>query len=106
MRRWRSEDGMQADGFFEGLGEIIGTVIRWIVDGLGWLFALFATAGSDFLDGLSRALGISPSFLGMIALVIGLLLLVAAVRALLRRAFISGVIWLLLGLWLLSWLIS
>lgn len=36
---------------------------------------------------------------------IGLLLLIAAVRAFFRRAIVSGLILLLLGLWLLSWLI-
>ena len=45
------------------------------------------------------------SVLGLIALVIGLLLLAACVRAFVRRRFIAGIIWLLLSLWLLSLII-
>ena len=48
------------------------------------------------------ALGMDASLISLAALVGGLLILVSAVRALLRRAFISGVLLLLLGLWLLS----
>ena len=39
-------------------------------------------------------------------LVIGLLFLYNAVRAFMRASIIGGVIWLLLGLWVLSWVIS
>lgn len=45
------------------------------------------------------------SLLSLAALVLGLMLLAAAVSAFVRRSFISGLIWLFLGLWLLSWLI-
>jgi hypothetical protein len=55
---------------------------------------------------MSKALGITPSLLGVVVLVIGLLLLYAAVRAFLRRSIIAGLIWLFFGLWLLGGLIS
>ena len=45
------------------------------------------------------------SLLSLVALVIGLLLLVAAVRSFFRGSIIGGLVWLFLGLWLLSWLI-
>ncbi len=45
------------------------------------------------------------SLISLVALALGLMLLVAALRAFLRRSIIAGVIWLFLGLWLLSWLI-
>jgi hypothetical protein len=96
---------MLVEGFFDGLGQVLGTLIRWIVEGLSGFFALFANAGEDFLQGLSRALGMQTSLLGLIALVIGLMLLAAAVRAFIRRAWISGSLYLLLGLWLLSLMI-
>lgn len=96
---------MQA-GFFEWLGEALGSAIRFIIDALGGAFALFTEAGADFIEGLSRALGMNPSFLGLVVLVIGLLLLFLAARSLLRRAFISGVLLALLGLWLLSWVVA
>lgn len=96
---------MRVEGFFDWLGAAVGTVIRFIVELLTGLFDLIGSAGQHFLGGLSRALGMEASLLGLIALVIGLLLLVAAVRAFVRRRVIAGVIWLLLGLWLLSLII-
>lgn len=96
---------MRVEGFFEWLGEALGTVIRYIVDALGGFFAMFANAGQSFLEGLARTLGMDYSLLSLVALAIGLLLLVAAVRAFFRRSIVSGVIYLFLGLWLLSWLI-
>jgi len=96
---------MRVEGFFEGLGQALGTVIRYIVDALSGFFAMFANAGQSFLEGLSRTLGMDHSLLSLVALAIGLMLLVAAVRAFFRRSIVGGVIYLFLGLWLLSWLI-
>ncbi|WP_028240849.1 hypothetical protein [Stutzerimonas azotifigens] len=96
---------MQVQGFFEWLGEALGSIIRFIVDLLGGFFDMLASAGHNFIQGLSRALGMDSSLVSLAALVVGLMLLIAAVRALFRRAFVSGLILLLLGLWLLSWLI-
>jgi divalent metal cation (Fe/Co/Zn/Cd) transporter len=97
---------MQVEGFFDWLGHALGTVIRWIVDGLSGVLHLIGNAGSQFLHGLSGALGITPSLLSIVALIIGLLFLYSAVRAFMRRSVVLGIIWLLLGLWLISLLIS
>lgn len=97
---------MQEESFFEWLGEAVGAVIRYIIEGLSGLFGSIARAGASFLEGLSRTLGMDPTLLGFIALIAGLLLLVVGVRALLQRALVGGVICLLLGLWVLSWLIQ
>jgi hypothetical protein len=94
----RQECKMRVESFFEWLGQALGTVIRYIVDALSGFFGLFADAGANFLEGLSRTLGMDRSL-------IGLMLLVGAFRAFFRRSFIAGVIYLFLGLWLLSWLI-
>lgn len=96
---------MRVEGFFEWLGEALGTVIRYIVDVLSGIFGFLAGAGSNFLEGLSRTLGIDQSLISLGALLIGLMLLAAALRALLRGSIIAALIWLFLGLWLLSWLI-
>ncbi|CDZ94379.1 hypothetical protein [Pseudomonas saudiphocaensis] len=96
---------MRVEGFFEWLGEALGTVIRFIVDALSGVFGFLAGAGSNFLEGLARTLGIDPSLVSLGALLVGLMLLAAAVRALLRGSIIAALIWLFLGLWLLSWLI-
>lgn len=97
---------MQVESFFEWLGKAVGTLIRVLVESLSGLFGLITSAGRHFLDGLAQSLGMQPSLLGLITLVIGLTLLVAAGRAFKRRSFVGGAIWLLLGLWLLSWLIQ
>ncbi len=97
---------MQVEGLFDGLGQVVGAVIRFIVEGLSGFLQLIGNAGSQFIAGLSKALGITPSLLSIIALVIGLLLVFNAGRAFIRRSFIVGTVLLLLGLWLLSLIIS
>ncbi|MGJ7515797.1 hypothetical protein ACSFE6_15900 [Pseudomonas baetica] len=95
---------MQVEGFFEWLGQALGTVIRFIVDALSGLFQMVSRASSHFVDGLSRALGMDTSIISIIVLVLGLVLLWSAIRAFMNAAFIMGLIWLMLGLWLLSWI--
>ena len=64
----------------------------------------FGNAGGNFIDGLSRTLGMDTSIISIIILVLGLVLLWSAIRAFMNAAFIMGIIWLMLGLWLLSWI--
>jgi len=97
---------MGVEGFFESLGEAVGSVIRFIVEGLSGFFGLFSGAISSFITGMAKALGVTPSLLSIVVLVAGLWLLYLAVRAFIRRAIIAGVVWLVLGLWLLSGLIG
>ncbi|QLF94733.1 hypothetical protein HW090_16625 [Pseudomonas sp. ABC1] len=96
---------MRTESFFEWLGQILGSFIRTLITALEGLFDLLSGAGHQFLGGLSGALGMERSWLSLVALAVGLWLLYCAFRAFMRRAFIAGLIWLLLGLWLLSWLI-
>ena len=96
---------MQVEGFFEWLGQALGSVIRFIVDALSGLFQLVSRASSNFVEGLSSALGMDTSIVSIITLILGLILLWTAIRAFLNASFIMGVIWLMLGLWLLSWII-
>lgn len=97
---------MRVEGFFESLGEAFGSLIRFIVEGLSGFFGMFGSAVSSFITGMSKALGVTPSLLSIVVLVAGLWLLYLAVRAFIRRSVIAGVIWLVLGLWLLSGLIG
>ena len=96
---------MQVQGFFEWLGQVLGAVIRFIVEALDGFFNLLSNAGSNFVEGLSRALGMDASIISIIALIVGLMLLWAAIRAFMSASIIMGIIWLVLGLWLLSWII-
>jgi ABC-type proline/glycine betaine transport system permease subunit len=96
---------MQVESFFEWLGQMVGAVIRFVVDSLGWLFNILTHAGGNFVEGLSRTLGMNPSLISILALIVGLMLLYSAIRAFMRASIISGIIWLILGLWLLSWII-
>ncbi len=96
---------MQVESFFEWLGQAFGAVIRFIIDTFGWFFNMLGNAGGNFVEGLSRTLGMDTSLISIIALIVGLLLLYSAVRAFMRAAIISGIIWAVLGLWLLSWIV-
>lgn len=92
--------------FFEWLGHALGTLIRFIVEALSGFFDLFGDIGRSFLQGLAGALGTDVGLLSIVAMVCGLLLLYAAVRAGTRRTFVRMVIYGLLGLWLLSLVVS
>ncbi|WP_085582678.1 MULTISPECIES: hypothetical protein [unclassified Pseudomonas] len=96
---------MQAESFFEWLGQALGSVIRFIVDGLSGLFNLLGNAGGNFIDGLARTLGMDTSIISIVTLIVGLMLLWSAIRAFMNVRIVAGIIWLLLGLWLLSWII-
>ena len=96
---------MQVEGFFEWLGQALGSVIRFIVDGLSGLFQMMSRASSNFVEGLSRALGMDTSIISIVTLILGLVLLWSAIRAFMSASFIMGIICLMLGLWLLSWVV-
>lgn len=90
---------------FEWLGEAFGTLIRLIVDSLAWIFDVLSGASSSFVNGFARALGVDSNIFTIVFVVLGLILIYAGVRSFLRKHIVSGVIWCLLGLWLLSALI-
>ena len=90
---------------FEWLGQAFGTLVRLIVDALSWLFTLLSGASSAFVNGFSRALGIDSSLLSIVFVILGLFLIYLGFSSVLKKRLIRGVIWLLLGLWLLSALI-
>ncbi|MBK60010.1 MAG: hypothetical protein CML01_14590 [Pseudomonas sp.] len=96
---------MQVEGFFEGLGQVLGRAIRFVVDVLSGALGAVADAFDDFLRGLASAIGMDVSIFSIILLIIGLLFLYNGVRALLRRSIIGGGIWLFLGLVVMGWLI-
>ncbi|CEA04389.1 major facilitator superfamily permease [Pseudomonas saudimassiliensis] len=90
---------------FEWLGQAFGTLVRLIVDGLAWIFDILGGASTAFVNGFSRALGIDSSILSIAFVVLGLFLIYLGISSFLKKRIIGGVIWLLLGLWLLSSLI-
>ncbi|MES1924056.1 hypothetical protein [Salinisphaera sp. T31B1] len=96
---------METNDFFHSIGEMLGAAIRLVVQGLQWIFGNLYGAIDSFIHGLTGALGIDSSWFGILLLVIGLAMLYAGLRALLRRAFVGGVLWIVIGLILLSWLI-
>lgn len=97
---------MHVESFIGNLGLWLGTLVRFIVETLNGLFGTITEAGSNFVDGMARALGMDTSIISIAVLIIGLLFLYNAVRAFIRASIIGGVIWLVLGLWLLSWIIT
>lgn len=96
---------MDVDAFFHWIGEQIGVAIRFIVDGLSWLFDNLYGLVDSFVRGLTGALGINASIFSVLMLIIGIAMLAAAVRALMRRAVVATLLWTVLGVVVLSWLI-
>lgn len=96
---------MHVEGFFGWLGNALGLLIHFVVETFSGLFNLLANAGGDFIDGLARTLGMDTSLISILMLIVGLLLLYSAVRAFMRASIIMGIIWLMLGLWVLSWVV-
>jgi hypothetical protein len=96
---------MHVESFFEWLGQAFGAVIKFIIDTFGWFFNMLGHAGGNFVDGLARTLGMDTSLISIGALIIGLLFLYSAVRAFMRGGIVSGILWGILGLWLLSWIV-
>ncbi|SDJ38137.1 hypothetical protein SAMN04487867_13815 [Vreelandella titanicae] len=97
-------NAMQTNGFFDEIGETIGEAIRVVVEFLLGIFTNFFGAFGDFIDGLTRSLGINDSFFSIAVLVIGLLILWGGLRAFLRGSIIGGIVRTVLGLFILSWL--
>ncbi|TRX75117.1 hypothetical protein [Pseudomonas mangiferae] len=96
---------MHAEAFFDWLGHTVGQAIRFIVDLLSGVLGTIWAAMDDFLHGMARAIGMDVSIFSFILLALGLLLLFAGIRALMRRSIIGGIIWIFLGLIVMSWLI-
>lgn len=97
---------MHSGNFFEWLGNLLGAVIRGIVHALTFLLNALGHAVGNFTDGFAHALGLHASTFNIVLLIIGLLMLVAGVRALLARSIVAGIIWLVLAALLLSKLIA
>lgn len=97
---------MSTEGFFNWIGTRIGEAIRYVIDLLSLFFDNLGGSLEHFIRGLSEALGINPTILSLLALIIGLWMLYRAVRALLQRAIIAALVWALLGLMVLGWLVG
>ena len=48
---------MHVESFIGNLGLWLGTLVRFIVESLSGLFGAITEAGSNFVDGMARALG-------------------------------------------------
>lgn len=90
------------EGIFSWLGSAMGSVIRFIIDALRGLFGGFGDAVRDFLHGLATSVGMSPSFFNYVWLFLGLALLIAAIKAIIDRAFLAAIIWAVLAVLVLG----
>jgi hypothetical protein len=97
---------MQSDSFFESLGSTLGQVIRAIVGALKYVLGGFGRAIGDFSAGLAHAMGMNASVFNFAILILGLLLLVAAIKALLRRSILGFIFWIILAVVVLGALIG
>jgi len=97
---------MQSDSFFTSLGNTIGEVIRSIVSALKYVLGGFGHAVGEFSGGLARALGMNPTLFNFALLILGLLLLWAAISALVRRSLLGFIFWIILAVLVLGALIE
>lgn len=97
---------MQPEGTFQWLGELLGGLIRLIVDALRFVFGGLAKAISDFSAGVAAAMGMQPSLFNFALLALGVAMLLAALRAFAARGIVAGIVWALLALLVLSALIG
>lgn len=93
---------MNTDGFFDWMGSALGSLIRGIVSVLHSVLGGFGEAIREFAGGLARAMGMTPSGFNFALLILGLLLLFAAIGAFIRRSIFGGVIWLVLAVLVLG----
>lgn len=93
------------EDIFTWLGETLGHLIRFIVDGLTAMFSGIDDAGAGFVNGLSSSLGITPTFFSIALLILGVFLIWRAIRAAMNRAIVAALVWALLGLIVLSTLL-
>ncbi|HTK00207.1 MAG TPA: hypothetical protein VL522_11330 [Bordetella sp.] len=88
---------MQSNSFFESLGSFLGGIVRSIVDVLRWLLGGIGRAISQFSEGVAHAMGVSPNLFNYAVLIIGVLMLIAAIRALFRRSILGFLVWAVLA---------
>ena len=97
---------MNIENWFNWVGTKIGEAIRFVVDLLTMMFANLDDFLSDFIYGVTDAMGINASLFSVIVLILGLGCLYRGVRALLRGGFIAGLLWLFSALLILGWLMG
>ncbi len=94
---------MDERGIFERIGEVLGAVIAWLSSIGGRLGELLGA----FIDGVARGSGLEgASWLTWGLVLIGVLLVVAAVRRLIDMEFGSAIINAVIGLALIAWAMS
>lgn len=96
---------MGNDNPFQWLGEQIGRVLRLIVNGLSWLLTHIGAAFNSVYRGFGNALGIDPTLISLIIVLVGLALLLSGLRALFAGRLFGAVLAGVPGILLLSWLI-
>ena len=96
---------MGNDNPFQWLGEQIGRILRLVVEGLAWTLTHLGTAIDSFYRGLGDALGINPTLISLIILLIGVALLLSGLRSLFAGRLLSAAVAGIPGVLILSWLI-
>ena len=87
---------MQDEGLFRWLGNALGDLLRAIIDAVSFIFGKIGAAVHEFLAGVAGSMGIDPSFLNILWIVLGVWMLFTAIRAFARGRIFAGVIWLFL----------
>lgn len=87
---------MQDEGVFRWIGNALGEILRSLVDAVGFIFGKIGAALHEFFAGVAGAMGIDPSFLNIVWIVLGVWMLFSAIRAFAHRRIFAGIVWLFL----------
>jgi hypothetical protein len=89
--------------FWETLGEALGQVIAWVADLAGAVWDRIGSAIGDFFAGLARGAGLEDAgIFAWVLLVLGILLVLSAIRGFMRRALVGPLFQLAFGLLLIG----
>jgi|GEM_PF-4954261 len=92
--------------FFSQAGTFVGHILKSVIDFFHQFIGSIGGAFHGFLSGLGGSLGVNHSITGIIVVVIGLILMVKGIGNLRRQRFIMGILALVIGISLLSWIIG
>ncbi|WP_025733780.1 hypothetical protein [Carnimonas nigrificans] len=88
--------------FFAQIGAAIGAVLRTLIELFQALFSSVGDSFKGFAGGLGDELGVGHSIFSIVIAIIGIALVIKGIRQLIGKAFIGGIIWLLIGVSLLG----
>jgi uncharacterized membrane protein len=97
---------MQSSNLPEWLGNMLGSLLSGIVHALQFVFGGLGRGIGEFAGGVAHSMGVSASAFNIAWIILGILLLIGAVRALMRRSWVGGIVLLVIAVVVLGRLMN